>query len=99
MLNILINAIFTIIAKIGDIVMIPIVTLLSGLIPNFSQFYNSIIAFIDYSFTYLIFFFKLLYIPQPCAIALVTVGVAYLNIQVGARALILVMRIYEKFKP
>lgn len=35
MLNILITAIFTVISKIGDLILLPIISLLSGLIPRF----------------------------------------------------------------
>lgn len=99
MLNILITAIFTIISKIGDLILLPIITLLSGLIPGFSDFYNGILNFIDYGFTYLLFFIKLLCIPQICMLAVLTVATATLTITIGVRAYTLIMRIYTKFKP
>lgn len=99
MLKILINFIFTIISKIGDIILFPIVSLLSTLIPSFSSFYNGILSFIDYAFTYLLFFIKLLCIPQFCMVAVFTVATATLSITIGVRVYTLIMRIYEKFKP
>lgn len=99
MLNILINFIFTIISKIGDIILLPIVSLLSSLIPSFSDFYNGILAFIDYAFSYLLFFIKLLCIPKTCMTAVFTVATATLAITLGIRAYTLIMRVYEKFKP
>ena len=99
MLNILINFIFTIISKIGDLILLPIVSFLSAIIPSFSQFYNGILQFIDYAFTYLLFFIKLLCIPQVCMTAVLTVATATLTITIGIRAYTLIMRVYEKFKP
>ena len=99
MLNILINFIFTIISKIGDIILFPLVSFLSVLIPSFSEFYNSILSFIDYAFTYLLFFIKLLCIPKACMLAVFSVATATLAITTGIRTYTLVMRIYEKFKP
>lgn len=99
MLNILINFIFTIISKIGDIILLPIITLLSTLIPSFSSFYNGILSFIDYAFSYLFFFIKLLCIPKICMTAVLTVATATLSITIGVRAYSLIMNIYRNFKP
>ncbi len=99
MLSILVNFIFTIISKIGDIILLPLVSLLSSLIPSFSSFYDGILTFIDYAFTYLLFFIKLLCIPKVCMLAIFTVASATLTITIGVRAYTLVMKIYEKFKP
>lgn len=99
MLSILLNFIFTLISKLGDIILLPIVSFLSALIPSFSSFYNSILAFIDYAFTYLLFFIKLLCIPQPCMVAVLTVATATLTITTGIRTYKLIMTIYQKFKP
>lgn len=99
MLNILINFIFTIISKIGDLILLPIINFVSLLIPSFSDFYNSILTFIDYAFTYLLFFIKLFCIPQPCMLAVLTVATATLAITTGIRSYSLVMKIYNKFKP
>lgn len=99
MLAILLNFIFTLISKLGDIILFPIISLLSALIPSFSDFYNSILLFIDYAFTYLLFFIKLLCIPQTCMIAVFTVATATLSITTGIRTYKLIITIYQKFKP
>lgn len=99
MLSILLNFVFTIISKIADIILLPIIIFLSALIPSFSTFYNSILSFIDYSFTYLLFFIKLLCIPQPCMLAVLTVATATLTITIGLRTYKLIMTVYQKFKP
>lgn len=99
MLSILINFIFTIISKVGDLILLPIVSLINTLIPSFSDFYNGILTFIDYAFTYILFFIKLLCIPKACISILVVVATSYFTIVLGIRAYILVQKIYEKFKP
>lgn len=98
MLNILINFVFTLIAKVGDLVLLPIISIISVIIPDFTSFYNAILQFIDIAFTYVFFFCKLLCIPSACLIALVTVGATYLTLVTSIRAYILVLKIYEKFK-
>lgn len=99
MLNLLINFIFTIVSKIGDLVLLPVITFLSALIPGFSDFYNGIISFIDYGLTYFLFFIKLLCIPQICMTAVLTIATATLTITLGIRTYTLIMRIYKNFKP
>lgn len=99
MLSILMNFVFTIISKIADIILLPIIVFLSALIPSFTSFYSSILAFIDYSFTFLLFFVKLLCIPQPCMLAVITVATATLSITIGLRTYKLIMIVYQKFKP
>lgn len=99
MFNMLMNLIFTLIAKIGDIILAPLVAGLSVLIPSFSDFYSYIIEFINYGFTYLVFFFKLLMIPKACIEIVVTVGLAALSIMTIVRTYTLIVKVYNYFKP
>lgn len=99
MFNTLINLIFTLVAKIGDLVLSPLVSALSVLIPGFSNFYTYIIQFINYGFTYLTFFFKLLMIPKFCIYAIVTIATASLSIITIVRTYTLISKIYNHFKP
>lgn len=55
MFNTLMNLIFTLIAKIGDLILAPLISAISVLIPSFSDFISYIIQFIDYGFTYMTF--------------------------------------------
>lgn len=93
------NFIFTIIAKIGDLILFPIISLISLLIPSFSDFYNGILSFIDYGFTFFLFFVKLLCIPKICMTTVLTVATASFSITIGLRVYTLIMRIYNNFKP
>ena len=95
----LMNLIFTLIAKVGDLVMSPLIAGISLLIPSFSSFITYILQFINYGFTYLVFFFKLLMIPKECVEIVVTVALASLTIMTLVRTYTLIVKIYNYFKP
>lgn len=99
MFNMLMNLIFTLIAKIGDLVMSPLVAGISVIIPSFSNFVSYILQFINYGFTYLTFFLKLLMIPKECVEIVVTVALASLTIMTLVRTYTLIVKIYNYFKP
>lgn len=99
MFSMLMNLIFTLIAKIGDIILAPLVAGLSILIPSFSDFYSYIIQFINYGFTYLVFFFKLLMVPKACIEIVITVGLAAISIMAVVRTYTLIVKVYNYFKP
>lgn len=99
MFNMLMSLIFTLIGKIGDLVLTPLVAAISVLIPGFSTFVTYIFQFIDYGFTYIMFFFKLLMIPKACIEAMVTVATASLAIMTAVRTYTLIVKIYNYFKP
>lgn len=99
MFNTLMNLIFTLIAKIGDIILAPLIAGISVLIPSFSSFLNYIVQFINYGFTYITFFFKLLMIPKPCVELVVTIAFASLSIMTIVRTYTLIVKVYNYFKP
>ena len=99
MFSMLMNLIFTLIAKVGDLVMSPLIAGISLLIPSFSSFITYILQFINYGFTYLVFFFKLLMIPKECVEIVVTVALASLTIMTLVRTYTLIVKIYNYFKP
>lgn len=99
MFNMLMNLIFTLIAKIGDLILSPLVAGISLLIPSFSDFYSYIIQFINYGFTYMVFFFKLLMIPKACIEIVITVAFACLSIVTIVRTYTLIVKVYNYFKP
>lgn len=99
MLNMLMNFVFSLISKIGDIVLTPLVSGISVLIPGFDNFVNYIIDFLNYGFTYLVFFFKLLMIPKECLEIVVTIAFATLSIMTIVRTYTLIVKIYNYFKP
>ena len=99
MFEMLMNLIFTLIGKIGDLVLSPLIAAISVLIPNFDNFVSYIIQFIDYGFTYITFFFKLLMIPLPCVQMIVTVATATFAIITTVRTFSLIVKVYNYFKP
>lgn len=54
---------------------------------------------INYGFTYLVFFMKLLMIPKSCIEIVVTIAFASLSIMTIVRTYLLILNIYNKFKP
>lgn len=99
MFNTLVNLIFTLIAKIGDLILAPLISAITVLIPSFSDFIAYIIQFINYGFTYMTFFFKLLMIPKICIEIVVTIAFASLSIMTVVRTYTLIVKIYNYFKP
>lgn len=99
MLNALITGIFQLIAKLGDIIISPLVSAISVLIPDFTNFYNSIITFINYGFNYIGWFYKALCIPRNCMTIVYTVAVVSLSLTVLTRTYRLIVKIYNTFKP
>lgn len=98
MVSALVNMIFSLIAKLGDIIISPLVVGLSALIPNFSSFYNSILTYLGYGFQYLGFFIRALCIPAPCITLVYTIAAATLSLTIFARTYTLLIKIYNKFK-
>ncbi len=98
MFNMLMNFVFTLVGKLGDIILSPLIAGISVLIPDFSSFVSSILQFINYGFTYITFFFKLLMIPGECLQVLVTVATASLAIITIVRSYTLIVKIYNYFK-
>lgn len=54
---------------------------------------------INYGFTYLVFFMKLLMIPKACVEIVVTIAFASLSIMTIVRSYTLIVKIYNYFKP
>lgn len=99
MLNIIIKAIFFIIGKIGDIVLLPIMAVINTVAPGLTVPLNAIFDFLALGFQYIIFFFKLLLIPSTCINIVVIVFTTYLSIILGVRSFNFIMKIYKNFKP
>lgn len=93
------NLVFTLISKVGDLVLAPLISGISVLIPGFSTFVSYIVQMINYGFTYLVFFMKLLMIPKPCIEIVVTIAFATLSIMTIVRTYTLIVKIYNYFKP
>lgn len=99
MLNIIISAIFKVIAKIGDIILIPIMALVNALVPNLSVNFDAIFDYLHTGFTSMPFFFKVLLIPSTCIQAVVLIFTYSLSFIIGIRSYHFIMRVYNNFKP
>lgn len=99
MLNALISGLFGLIAKLGDIIISPLVSAISILIPDFTSFYSSILSFINYGFNYIGWIYKALCIPKSCMSIVYTVAIVSLSLTVLTRTYRLIVKIYNTFKP
>lgn len=98
MLNSIITGLFELIAKLGDLILSPLVSAISTLLPDFTSFYNSIITFLGYGFSYLGWFYKALCIPKACMTLVYTIAITSLALTVGIRIYSLIVKIYNTFK-
>lgn len=99
MLNLLVKVIFFIVAKIGDIVMAPIMLVISSVLPSSIDFFSNIFQFLGNGFSYMVFFLKSLLVPSACVNVVLFVFTAYITLQTGVRAYNLIVKIYDRFKP
>lgn len=99
MLNIIIKAIFFIVGKIGDIILLPIMAVVNALIPNLSVSMDNIFSYLEMGFQYIPFALKCLLIPSFCVEIVVIVFTTYLTFVVGVRVYNFIMKVYKNFKP
>lgn len=100
MLNVIIKAVFYIVGKLGDIILTPIVAGISILFPDFSTLFTSFLKFInDYILIALPWAFKFFCVPKLCIDVIITIATASVAIMVIVRTYVLIVRIYNKFKP
>lgn len=99
MLQVIVNAIFKVIAFIGGVVMTPITVLVQTFLPDFSNFISGILNFMTDAFRFVPFVIKLLMIPQACVLAITSLFSAYVIFKVGFFAYQLILKIYRIFKP
>lgn len=99
MLNILVKAIFWVVGKIADIILIPIMAIVNALVPNLNIDFNNIFSYLEMGFQYIPFFLKLLLIPSYCIEFVVVIFTTYISFVVGVRVYNFIMKVYNKFKP
>lgn len=99
MLNIIIKAIFFIVGKIGDIILLPIMAIINALIPNLSVSMDNIFSYLEMGFQYIPFALKSLLIPSFCIEIVILVFTTYLSFVVGVRVYNFIMKVYKNFKP
>lgn len=99
MLNIIVKAIFFIVGKIGDIILLPIMAVVNALIPNLSVSMDNIFSYLEMGFQYIPFALKCLLIPSFCIEIVVIVFTTYITFVVGVRVYNFIMKVYKNFKP
>lgn len=99
MLNIIIKAIFFIVGKIGDIILLPIMAIINALIPNLSLSLDNIFNYLQMGFQYIPFALKCLLIPSLCIEIVILIFTTYLSFVVGVRVYQFIMKVYKNFKP
>ena len=99
MLNIIVKAIFFIVGKIGDIILLPIMAIVNALIPNLSISMDNIFSYLEMGFNYIPFALKCLLIPSFCIEIVIIVFTTYITFVVGVRAYNFIMKVYKNFKP
>lgn len=99
MLNIIIKAIFWVISKIADIILIPITAVLNALLPNLSINLDNIFNYLHTGISYIPFILKTIMIPNTCITLVVFVFTSYITFITGIRVYQFIMKIYNNFKP
>lgn len=99
MLNTIVKAIFFIVGKIGDIILLPIMAIVNALVPDLSISMDNIFSYLEMGFNYIPFALKCLLIPSFCIEIVVIVFTTYLTFVFGVRAYNFIMKVYKNFKP
>lgn len=99
MLNVIIKAIFFVIGKIGDIVLLPIMAIINSLFPDISFSLDHIFNYITMGLQHITFIFKLLMIPPFCIQLVLAIFTFHFSLIVGVRTYQFIVHIYNKFKP
>lgn len=99
MLDMIVKAIFFVIGKIGDIIMIPIMAIINVLAPGLNVSLDNIFNYLQMGFQYIPFFLKCLLIPSSCVAITVLVFTTYLSFVIGVRVFNFIMKLYKNFRP
>lgn len=99
MLNIIVKAIFFIVGKIGDIILLPIMAIVNALVPNLSLSMDNLFSYLEMGFQYIPFALKCLLIPSFCIEIVILVFTTYLTFVIGVRTYNFIMKVYKNFKP
>lgn len=99
MLESLISGLFSIIAKLGDLILSPLISAVSVLIPDISSYIGYITYYLGRGISFITWGFRLFMIPRSCATLLITIATATISITLAIRVYTLIVKIYNKFKP
>lgn len=99
MLNILIKAVFFIIGKVADIVLLPIMSILNSIFPSVNFSLDFIFNYLIYGLQHIKFFFLALGIPSLCIQLVIAIFTFHFTFFIGVHTYLFIMKMYEKFKP
>lgn len=99
MLNSLISGIFKVIGYLASVVLSPIFTTISTVIPVLTSFFESIVTFLGYGLQYTSFFVKLLMIPKAPLVVLISFFATIFVFNISIRVVGLALAVYNYFKP
>ena len=99
MLNIIIKAVFFIIGKVADIILLPIMAVLNSIFPTVNFSLDFIFNYINYGFQYIKFLFLALGIPSLCIQLVIAIFTFHFTFFIGIHTYLFIMKMYEKFKP
>ena len=99
MFDILINFIVFLLSSIVNIVLSPFLLVFNALIPDFEQYFSSIITFLSYGLNYFNFFIRLFMIPYPLIVAVLSFSLSIVVFTFGVRTVYFFINAYKTFKP
>lgn len=99
MLNIIIKAVFFIIGKVGDIVLLPIFAIINSIFPTVTFSLDYVFNYLTFGLQYVKFFFLTLGIPAICIQLVIAIFTFHFSLFIGVHSYQFVMKVYEKFKP
>lgn len=98
MINAIIKGLFSLITKFFDLLLAPIVLVITSLFPNMADLYNHIITFLNYAFTYIRSILRLLLINDSMITTLFNYFFTLYAIYVAVISIRFAIKIYNKFK-
>lgn len=99
MLNIIIKAVFFIIGKVADVILLPIMAILNTIFPSVDFSLDFIFNYLNYGLQYIKFFFLALGIPPLCIQLVIAIFTFHFTFFIGVHTYLFIMTMYEKFKP
>lgn len=95
----LVNFIFGLLASLAQIILSPIFLLVSLIVPDFSQYLESMNLFIGYALTYLNFFIDLFMLPRTGILIICTLWIGIFTFNISLKAYAFVLAVYKTLKP
>lgn len=99
MFNIIIKAIFWIVSKIADVILLPFTAIFATVFPSISFNFNFIFDYLNMASNGIIFLLKFLMIPNICIQSVFFIITTSYTIFLLGKGYTLIIKVYDKFKP